>query len=226
MTTTPPVNETPTPTPPLGNSDEIIHRLQTWGKSLCWGDEWAIGAEKQQKLHELLTESAQLLAAQSARLAAVGEERDEAVRAIDKAFAQLGKTEDWLVTPREDLLANGIAHLRAKNQRLSTELHEAKEQWRMSSVCRELKAENERLKGERDEAIKAHGFVWNAARKAAQYFRWAGCRDTIAIEAMNQCCEAEKLTPKWSTDWVIVTPLELSSLRAQLAQCQAERDKR
>lgn len=88
----------------------------------------------------------------------------------------------------------------------------------LSTALSSLKA----MEAERDEAIKAHGFVWNAARKAAQYFRWAGCPDSIAIEAMNQCHEAEKLAPKWSTDWAIVTPLELHTLRTQLTEARQQ----
>jgi len=75
---------------------------------------------------------------------------------------------------------------------------------------------------ERDDAIKAHGVVWNAVKKASQYFRWKGLADTIAVEAANVCYNAEKLTPKWSTDWVIVTPLELSTLRAANAKLAEE----
>lgn len=92
-----------------------------------------------------------------------------------------------------------------------------------------LMLERDRLKLEVDDAIKAHGFVWNAVRTAAQYFRWMDLSDPIAVESASKCYEAEKLTPRWSTDWVILTPLELSQLRAErdrlrTALVEAKRD--
>jgi hypothetical protein len=78
---------------------------------------------------------------------------------------------------------------------------------------------------ERDEAIAVHGYFWNAVRAAAQTFRWLG----IPADAHKECGEdasrvyaAEKLPPKWSTDWAVIPRHELETLQAKLTE--AEKD--
>lgn len=73
----------------------------------------------------------------------------------------------------------------------------------------------------RDEAIKAHGLVWNAVRRAAHCFRWLG----IPADSHKECAEdasmifeAERLTPRWGTDWTIVSRIEKD---ARLAKTNA-----
>lgn len=148
--------------------------------------------------------------------------------------AAMDESIDWALAAAKQLRVHGISdeHVAAvilshapSFDALKKQFADAVVEWtNCQTALAAAKQEVEEARRKQDEAIKAHGFVWNAARKAAQYFRWAGCRDTIAIEAMNQCCEAEKLTPAWSTDWVIVTPLELATLRAQLARQQGQRN--
>lgn len=77
---------------------------------------------------------------------------------------------------------------------------------------------------EREEAISAHGVVWNAVRKANSAFRWLDTakEHPSVTEEINACIEAEKLTPKWSTDWAIIGRMELKSLRSALTAKTAE----
>jgi hypothetical protein len=80
----------------------------------------------------------------------------------------------------------------------------------------DLQRENAALVADRDEAIKAHGVVWNAVRRAAHAFRWLGIeKDHPELAEDRQAIlQAEKLTPKWSTSWVIMTTTEADALRS------------
>ncbi len=97
-----------------------------------------------------------LLDKRDAATAQLRVERDEAVRAIDNAHAALKgfKFEDWLATPREELLAHAITAIRANAE--------------------QLREENERLKADLEKADQQEQLVADALPA-----EFEGCEETF-----------------------------------------------
>jgi hypothetical protein len=135
----------------------------------------------------------------------------EASKADEKTRELIGAQPQQTPTPRTE--AAGVYWNSLPKMATSAQVVNA-------DFARQLERENAALVVARDEAIKAHGVVWNAVRRAAHAFRWLGIEKDHPELAEDQqaILEAEKLTPKWSTSWVIMTTTEADALRIANAQ--------
>lgn len=91
-------------------------------------------------------------------------------------------------TPRSDKAwkaykySSNAQHIRSESCRLETELAEMKGQWRMSSVCRELRAENDELKAKLETAERDSGLYCATLKLSAQKL---GCEEHMVDHAVS-----------------------------------------